>query len=80
MTRTPVTRTPGINTVADLVAALQQLPQNLPVLAGTHYDNDVALRTKVDVRVSDVEHIEAEYFIWTDPSGNPSAFKAVTIS
>lgn len=71
--------TSPIRTVGDLVVVLQQLPPNLPVLAGTHYDNDVALRGPVEVAVSDVSHIEADFFDWTDPTSN-SAFKAVTVS
>jgi len=70
----------NLRTVADVVADLLKLPQNLPVLAGTHYDNDVALNGAVRVEVSDVDHIESDYYDWTDPSGNPTAFKAVTIA
>lgn len=68
-----------VRTVGDLVAALQQLDQSLPILAGTHYDNDVALTNEVDVAVNMVYQIEDEYHDWS-PGGVPDEFQAVTIA
>lgn len=69
----------AIRTVADLVAALQQMPQDAPVLAGCHYDNDDGLNDGVSVDLTHVSHSEAQYYYWADPT-DPGAFKAVTIT
>jgi hypothetical protein len=68
-----------IRTVGDLVAALQQMPQDLPVLVGTHFDNDVALTNDVGVALGGVVHSEGEFHFWADPT-DPTAFKAVTVA
>lgn len=65
-----------LRTVADIVADLQKLPQNLPVLVGCHYDNDDGLTYRVGVGVVNVEHSEAEFYYQTEP---PDGFQAVTI-
>lgn len=68
-----------VRTVADLVAALQRLPQNLPVLAGCHYDNDDGFTTNVSVNVQTVSHSEDRFYGWADPT-DPGAFQAVTVT
>lgn len=70
-----------VRTVGDLVAALQQMPQDLPVLAGTHYDNDRALTNEVYVDLNRVFHLEAEFHDY-EPGNSPmpGSFQAVTIA
>jgi hypothetical protein len=69
----------NIKTVGDLVAALQQLPQDLPVLAGCHYDNDNALTNDVHVNIAPVFQVDGEFHDFDDPH-SPTGFKAVTIA
>lgn len=66
-----------VQTVAELVKALQALPQHLPVLVGCHYDNDNGLTDQVDVGLSHVGHSEAEFYHHQDPSS--PGFTVVTI-
>lgn len=65
-------------TVAQLIAELQQLPQDLPVLGGCHFDNDDGLTNDFTVRVETVAHSESRYFYNVDP-GDPGSFLAVTL-
>ena len=70
-----------IRTVADLIAALQKVPQDLPVLAGCHYDNDDALTNNVEVHVQPVFQTDGEYHMGDDPNWpTPGGFLAVTVS
>lgn len=66
-------------TVADLVADLQALPQDLPVLVTCHYDNDDGLRKSPTARVETVSHSEAEFYYWSDPA-DPGSFSAVVVN
>lgn len=68
-----------IRTVADLVAALQKMPQDMPVLVGCHYDNDDGLSDQVSVDMQHVRHSEADYWVWGDP-GDPDVIPVVTVS
>lgn len=65
-------------TVSDLVADLQALPQDLPVLVTCHYDNDDGIRHQPHASVETVAHSEAEFYGWSDPS-DPAAFQAVVV-
>lgn len=70
----------ALRTVADVIADLSQLPPDMPVLAGCHYDNDNELTGDVTVRVALVDQIEAEFYTDLDPNWpTPGAFQAVTI-
>lgn len=63
-------------TVGDLIAELRQLPQNLPVYVGTHYDNDTGLTDTFDVSVARIEHSESIFYYETD---DPNATQGVAI-
>lgn len=71
-----------IKTVGDLVAALQKLPQNDPVLVGCHYDNDDGLKDGVEVHREYVDQCDTygptKFFMGTDPPD--PGFWAVTVS
>lgn len=69
-----------LRTVADVIADLSQYPQDMPVLAGCHYDNDDGLTSAVSVGLSLVEHSEIDYYMDLDPNWpSPGSFQAVTI-
>lgn len=71
-----------VKTVGDLVAALQQMPQDAPVIVGCHYDNDNGLKDNVQVYREYIDHADSyagdNFYIQTEPP-NPG-FWAVTIT
>lgn len=71
-------------TVGEIVAELQTLPQDLPVLVGCHYDNDDGLRSRVQVLPIIADHGELDYFHQLPPGSTradyPTMFGAVAIA
>lgn len=68
-------------TVAAVIAELQKLPQDLPVLGGCHYDNDDGLTDDIAVRDTFVAPAEARFFDQVEPSwGYANTFRAVVIA
>lgn len=67
-----------IRTVGDLAAALNQMPQDLPVLVGCHFDNDDGLTNDVRVRMIVASHSEDRFYYEADPN-DPGTFRAVAV-
>ena len=69
-------------TARELLLKLAQLPAHqldLPLLVGTHYDNDTALTDEPELSIQTVQQIDGEFHYWGDPR-DPGTFEAVTIT
>ena len=71
-------------TVKELREALEALPDDLPVIISTHYDNDIGHASQITMERSGINHQELDYWIpnpdVNDPQNPPDVADAVIIT